>query len=121
MFFPLLLGVKVEIVRGIFFASCEKAAVKKTERMVGATLASAKLSPSPWFFLVNLWEEYDVPGILYTTESTPLSMATINRLDGIQRDLVMWGTPGYPCLLHPANVWIQAILVLGPQECGQFS
>ena len=44
--------MKVEIVRGIFFASCEKAAVKKTERMVGATLASAKLSPSPWFFLV---------------------------------------------------------------------
>ena len=81
----------MEIVRDTFFASFEKAVVDKVERMMGATLARAKSSPSPWFFLVNLWQKYTVPGILYGTESTPLSMGTINRLDSIQRDLVMKG------------------------------
>ena len=81
----------MEIVRDTFFASFEKAVVDKAERMMGATLARAKSSPSPWFFLLNLWQKYTVPGILYGTESTPLSMGTINRLDSIQRDLVMKG------------------------------
>ena len=81
----------MEIVRDTFFASFEKAVVDKVERMMGATLARAKSSPSPWFFLLNLWQKYTVPGILYGTESTPLSMGTINRLDSIQRDLVMKG------------------------------
>ena len=81
----------MEIVRDTFFASFEKAVVDKVERMMGATLARAKSNPSPWFFLLNLWQKYTVPGILYGTESTPLSMGTINRLDSIQRDLVMKG------------------------------
>ena len=46
IFFPLLLGVKVEIVRGIFFVSCQKAAVKKTERMVGYS-SQGQIKPQP--------------------------------------------------------------------------
>ena len=70
--------------RGVFFTAFEKAVTEKAERMMGATLARAKSSPSPWNFLINLWEKYAVPGILYRTESTPLSIVTLNKLESIQ-------------------------------------
>lgn len=81
----------MEIARGVFFASFEKSVVEKAERMMGATLSRARSSPNPWFFLINLWQKYAIPGILYSTESTPLSVTTINKLDSIQRELVVKG------------------------------
>ena len=76
--------MKVVIARGVIFTSFEKSVTEKAERMMGATIARAKSSPSPWFFLINLWEKYAVPGILYGTESTPLSLSTPNKLESIQ-------------------------------------
>ena len=87
----LFAGVKVEIARGVLFNAFEKAVIEKAERMMGATLSRAKTSPSPWYFLINLWEKYAVPGILYGTESTPLSVATVNKLESVQRELIVRG------------------------------
>ena len=56
-----------------------------------ATLAKARTSPSPWHFLKNLWEKYAVPGIVYGTESTPISFKTLAKLDRIQNQLVLRG------------------------------
>ena len=84
-------GVKVEIPRGVFLANFEASLVEKAEAMKGATLAKARTSPSPWHFLKNLWEKYAVPGIVYGTESTPVSLKTISRLDRIQNELVLRG------------------------------
>ena len=76
--------MKVVIAKGVIFTLFEKSVTEKAERMMGATIARAKSSPSPWFFLINLWEKYAVPGILNGKESTPLSIATLNKLESIQ-------------------------------------
>ena len=84
-------GVKVEIPRGIFLGGFETVILEKAEAMRCATLVKAKTSPSPWHFLCNLWEKYAVPGIIYGTESTPVSQRTMNRLDAIQSELILTG------------------------------
>ena len=81
----------MEIPRGIFLAGFENCLIEKAEAMKGATLAKARTSPSPWHFLLNLWEKYAVPGIVYGTESTPVSLKTMAKLDRIQNELVVRG------------------------------
>ena len=75
----------------MFLARFESSLIEKAEAMKGATLAKSRTSPSPWHFLKNLWEKYAVPGIVYGTESTPVSIKTISRLDKIQNELILRG------------------------------
>ena len=93
------LGVKLEFPRGIFFRAFEESLIQKAKGVKLGSLTKAGSSPSPWFFLINLWEKMGLPAILYGIEATSISASGINTLERIQGQLIIsalklpWSSP----------------------------
>ena len=91
--------MRVEFPRGIFFRAYEEVVIQKAKGIKLGSLTKASSSPSPWYFLINLWEKMGLPAILYGIESTCLSISGIKTLERIQGQLIIsalripWNSP----------------------------